>query len=63
MSVPFGDIGPISFLLGFVEVSIKVDDKFADKALSELAGFELIFGEASTKVLIFPFTDIPADLS
>ena len=62
MSVPFGDIGPISFLLGFVEVSIKVDDKFADEALSELAGFELIFGEASAEVLIFPFADISADL-
>lgn len=63
MSVPFGDIGPIPFLLGFIEVGIKVDDKSTDKAESEIAGFELVFGEASTEVLIFPFADVSADLS
>jgi hypothetical protein len=34
MEIPFANVGPVPFLLGFVEISIEVDDELLDKILS-----------------------------
>lgn len=35
------DVGPISFLLGLVEIHIKVDDMLLQKSLPQSGGFKL----------------------
>lgn len=61
--LPFSDIGPIPLFLGFVEISIKVNNKFANEWLSELTSFELFFIQPPIEFKVFLLSDIPSDLS
>jgi hypothetical protein len=61
VEVPFADVGPVSFLLGFVEVGIEVNDEFLDEGLSQLTGFEFRADPSSLEFKIFLFLDISSD--
>ena len=63
MSIPFGEIGPVSFWLGFVELSIEVDDELSEKLLAKLTGLQLFMSVASFELKVFLLADVPAYLS
>lgn len=61
--IPFSDIGPVSFLLGFIEISIEVDHVLSQEALAKVACLELFRSIASLELEVLLLAYVPADLS
>jgi len=61
--VPFGEVGPVSLFLGFVEVGVELDDELLEEVFAELAGLHLFGGVSSFELPVFLLPEIPPDLS
>ena len=62
MRLPFGDVGPVPLLLGFVEVGIEAHNELSQETLSQVAGCLLFFIEPPLKFEVLSLCDVSADL-
>ena len=60
--LPFGDVGPIAFLLSFIKMRIIIDDVFFEEGFPQFAGFLLLRGVASLELEIIVLVEISSDL-
>ena len=57
--VPFGQISPVAFLLGLVEVGIKVDYELVQEVLAQLARLQFFRVVASFELPVLLLPDVP----
>ena len=57
--VPFGEVGPVTFLLGLVEVGIKVDYELVQEVLAQLARLQFFRVVASFELPVLLLPDVP----
>lgn len=61
MKIPFADVRPVPFFLGFVEIGVEIDDKLFDKALPEKTGLEFRPFPSSLEFEVLFFLDISSN--
>ena len=59
---PFGEVGPISFFLCFIEVGVEVDDELLKELFAQIAGLQFFGCVSSFEFPILFLSDISPNL-
>ncbi len=60
--IPFGEVGPVAFLLRLVEMGVEIDDVLGEEALAKFTGLEFLSCVSALELPVLLLADVPSDL-
>ena len=60
--LPFGEVGPVSLLLSFIEMSVKIDNELLKEFFAEFTGFHFFWRVTSFKFPVLFLPEISSNL-